>query len=187
MLASSANRIRRCRSPMVVGVTVLLLGGTSYSAVTQVPSATSGSHNPDGLVDPPSIPVSAVAISDNCDRISRLEEQLQPPPGGKDFQRIQGPEQTHPLSASGKFRLAMKNFSDPLNIAGTALDSAISNATSSSKSAFGTGWPGFGRRFGMSMSDEGLSEFFSTYLISSLAHQDPHYHRDSGSSTGRRI
>ena len=37
------------------------------------------------------------------------------------------------------------------------------------------------------MSDEAWSEFFSTYLVSTLAHQDPHYHRDPSSSTGKRI
>ena len=135
----------------------------------------------------PAIPASAVAHSDNGMRIARLADQLQGEIERSDLQRIQGPGQSLPLGASGKFRLAVKNFSDPLNIGGTALDSAISNATSSPTSAFGTGWSGFGKRFGMSMSDNGLSEFFSTFLVSTLAHQDPHYHRDPDSSTGKRI
>jgi hypothetical protein len=39
----------------------------------------------------------------------------------------------------------------------------------------------------MSMADEASSEFFETFLVSSLFHQDPHYHRDPGKSKPRRI
>ncbi|HVH89243.1 MAG TPA: hypothetical protein VM912_21185 [Terriglobales bacterium] len=158
----------------------------SNSGLAQSFSANASEPTGQPVVEPP-IPTSAVANSKNCDRISHLSGQLQAQIEREDLRRIEGPQQSVPLSASGKLHLAIKNFSDPVNIGGTALDSAISNATSSSSSAFGTGWSGFGKRFGMSMSDDGLSEFFSTFLVSSLAHQDPHYHRDVGSKTGRRI
>ena len=137
-------------------------------------------------LDSAAIPLSAVEESNACERLAELEAELEGDAGGQ-IQRVQGPEQSAPLGASGKFHLAVRNFTDPLNIAGTAIDSAISTATSSSTSAFGTGWPGFGRRFGMSMSDSAMSEFFSTFLISTLAHEDPHYHRDPGKGTGHRI
>lgn len=141
------------------------------------------SFSPSGsaaTIEPP-IPTYAVANSRNCDHLAHLAGQLQ--------SRIENEDLWHnpPLTAGDKFRLALRNFSDPVNIGGTALDSEISNATSSPTSAFGTGWSGFGKRFGMSMADDGLNEFFSTFLVSSLAHQDPHYHRDPGSSTGKRI
>jgi hypothetical protein len=131
-------------------------------------------------IEPP-IPTYAVANSQNCDHLAHLAGQLQSRIESEDLWR------RPPLTPEGKFRLALRNFSDPVNIGGTALDSEISNATSSPTSAFGTGWSGFGKRFGMSMADDGLNEFFSTFLVSSLAHQDPHYHRDPGSSTTRRI
>ena len=136
---------------------------------------------------PSSIPVSAVADSHNCTLLADLEESLEPPDQGKDLRPIEGPEQSAALGPSGKFHLAVRNYLDPLNIAGTLADSAISNATSSSASAFGTGWPGFGRRFGMSMGDEALGEFFSTFLVASLGRQDPHYHRNPDAGTGHRI
>lgn len=131
-------------------------------------------------IEPP-IPTSAVANSRGCDRLAHLSGKLQ--------SQIESEDLWHraPLTPRGKFRLALRNFSDPVNIGGTGLDSEISNVTSSSTSAFGTGWSGFGKRFGMSMADDGLNEFFSTFLVSSLAHQDPHYHRDPGSSTAKRI
>jgi hypothetical protein len=183
-MRAPSSMIRRGTSPIILGSAAVLLAGASLAVAMQSPTVNERSLPP---VADPAISVAAVSHSDNCDRISQLAEQLQRSADGRNLQRIQGPGQSTPLGASGKFRLAVKNFSDPLNIAGTALDSAISTATSSSKSAFGTGWPGFGRRFGMSMSDEALSEFFSTYLVSTLAHQDPHYHRDPGSSAGKRI
>jgi hypothetical protein len=176
--------IRRGTSAVIFGAAAVLLASSGFAGAMQSPTVNERSLPP---VANPAISVSAVSHSDNCDRISQLAEQLQRSADGRRLRLIQGPEQSTPLGASGKFRLAVKNFSDPLNIAGTALDSGISTATSSSKSAFGTGWSGFGRRFGMSMSDAALSEFFSTYLVSTLAHQDPHYHRDPSSSTGKRI
>ena len=131
-------------------------------------------------IEPP-IPTYSVANSNNCDRLAHLSGQLQAKIESEDLYR------TPPLTPAEKFRLALRNFSDPVNIGGTALDSEISNLTSSSRSAFGTGWSGFGKRFGMSMADDGLNEFFSTFLVSSLMHQDPHYHRNPGASVGRRI
>jgi hypothetical protein len=184
LMRALSNMIRRCTLTVIFGAAAVLLAGTSFAAAKQSSTVNARSLPP---VADPAISVAAVSHSDNCDRISQVAEQLQRSADGTNLQLIQGPEQSTPLGASGKFRLAVKNFSDPLNIAATALDSGISTATSSSKSAFGTGWPGFGRRFGMSMSDEAWSEFFSTYLVSTLAHQDPHYHRNPSSSTGKRI
>lgn len=139
--------------------------------------------------DPPAsaIPVSALSPSASCGRIAALEDELLGRLTARDLQRIEGPEQHLPLTPSGKFRLAVANFSDPFTIAATAVDAEISNATSKSTSAFGNGAAGFGRRFGMSMADDASSEFFATFLVSSLFHQDPHYHRDPGASPGKRI
>ncbi|HWC19916.1 MAG TPA: hypothetical protein VG498_23080 [Terriglobales bacterium] len=138
------------------------------------------------VVEPP-IPNSSVATSGNCDRIAYVAGQLQNQIEREDLQRIQGPQQFPPLTPSGKFHLAVRNFSDPINIGGTAADAAISNALSDSTSAFGTGWSGFGKRFGMAMADNAVSEFFSTFVVASLAHQDPHYHRNPGAGTGKRV
>jgi hypothetical protein len=131
---------------------------------------------------PPSVTVAAVSDSHTSQYLGKLLDQLQLSVGP-----LPPEQQKPPLGASGKFHLAVRNFMDPLGIAGTALDSGISTATSGETSAFGTGWPGFGRRFGMSIADTGVSEFFSTFLISTLAHQDPHYHRNPTASVGRRI
>ena len=181
---NSSEMIRSRAWPSLLPVALLLACAGFATAQGTVAGSSSASPEASKL---PAVPVSAVEKSDNCERIAGLEAQLEDTSNGKNVRLIEGPEQTRPLGASGKFHLAVKNFRDPLNLAGIALDSAISTATSSSTSAFGTGWSGFGKRVGMSIADEGVSDFFSTFLISTLAHQDPHYHRDPDASTKRRI
>lgn len=182
LLKSSAafrrpNRRRRSALPVILFAALIF----STDAVTDMSaqSFSPGSGTAE-TIEPP-IPTYSVAKSRNCDHLAYLAGQLQSRIESEDLWR------RPPLTPRGKFRLALRNFSDPVNIGGTALDSEISNATSSPTSAFGTGWSGFGKRFGMSMADDGLNEFFSTFLVSSLAHQDPHYHRDPASSPGKRI
>ncbi|GEM_PF-1165597 len=168
---------RRCAMQIVLIAAAFLLSDAAEKLSAQSFTPNLGTAT---TIEPP-IPTTAVAESKNADRLAHLAGQLQTRIETEDLWRVP------PLTPSGKLRLALRNFSDPVNIGGTALDSEISNATSNPTSAFGTGWSGFGKRFGMSMADDGLNEFFSTFLISSLAHQDPHYHRDPGAGTGRRI
>jgi hypothetical protein len=163
------------------------LFGALICALTCVAAAAKEPVLDDNIANPNPIPTTAIAVSDSCERIAAIQQELQGGFAGQQTQRIQGPEQGIPLGARGKFRLALANTTDPFGIAATAADSAISTATSDEKSAFGTGWPGFGRRFGMSMADTASGEFFSTFLVATLFHQDPHYHRDPGAPTGKRI
>jgi hypothetical protein len=46
---------------------------------------------------------------------------------------------------------------------------------------------GFGRNVGVSYTQDMTGEFFGTFLIPSLVHQDPHYHRMPNGSIPRRI
>jgi len=168
---------RRCAMQIALIAAAFLSSDAAKNLSAQSFTPNSGTA---AMIEPP-IPTAAVADSKNADRLAHLAGQLQTRIESEDLWR------RAPLTPSGKFRLAVRNFSDPVNIGGTALDSEISNATSSPSSAFGTGWSGFGKRFGMSMADNGLNEFFSTFLVSSIARQDPHYHRDPGAGKGKRI
>jgi hypothetical protein len=165
-------------SALILAFSALLIAGSAAAALQSVGMMANSEDPPD------SIPVFAVAISENCDRLANLEQQLEEP---KVVKPVEGPEQSWPLGASGKFHLAVRNFIDPFNLAGMAIDSAISTGTGNSTSEFGTGWAGFGRRFGMSVADAGVGEFTSTFLICTLAHQDPHYHRDPDQSAKKRV
>jgi hypothetical protein len=91
-----------------------------------------------------------------------------------------------PLSAKQKFILATRNVEDPFNLLTIGALSAISIA-SNSHSHYGPGFPGFAKNAGVSLTQDMTGEFFGTFLIPSLAHQDPHYHRMPNLSVRKRI
>ena len=143
-------------------------------------------ENEDEDFDPELIPNSAVASSDHCDQLARMQEEFEHGMAVSDLSRVQGPEQHDPLGVSGKFRLAVANVSDPFSVMVTAMDSEFGNATGPA-SSLPRGADGFGERFGVSLAGQASSEFFSTFLVSSLFRQDPHYHRDPDASTMSRV
>lgn len=102
------------------------------------------------------------------------------------FERfINGPE-VKPLTPREKARLAVKNMLDPFN-AVTILGNAAIEVGSNSHSPYGPGFHGFAKVVGVSYSEDTTGEFFGTFLIPSVFHQDPHYHRMPQASIKRRI
>ena len=91
----------------------------------------------------------------------------------------------HPLTPRQKGKLAFRNTIDPYNFATIALFSAISVA-SDPNSPYGPGFPGFGRNFGVAYCETAVGEFFGTFLVPSIAHQDPHSPRMPNASYPRR-
>jgi hypothetical protein len=91
-----------------------------------------------------------------------------------------------PLTSRQKFILAARNVSDPFNLLTIAGVSAISIADNAN-SADGPGVRGFAKNAGVSLTQDITGEFFGTFLIPSLAHQDPHYHRMPNLSFRRRL
>jgi hypothetical protein len=102
------------------------------------------------------------------------------------FQRFLNSTDIHPLSVRQKGILALRNTVDPYNFATIAFNSAIYVA-SDSGSPYGPAFPGFVRNFGVAYTENAVSEFFGTFLIPSVTHQDPHYHRLPNASYQRRI
>jgi hypothetical protein len=90
------------------------------------------------------------------------------------------------LTPKQKFILAARNVSDPFNLLTIGGLSAISVA-SDAHTADGPGFRGFAKNAGVSLSQDMTGEFFGTFLIPSLAHQDPHYHRMPNLTVRRRI
>lgn len=101
-------------------------------------------------------------------------------------QRFLNEEVSLPITPRQKAFLAAADLSDPGNLAVVALSSAIYTA-SNPESAYGPGLKGFGRNYGYSLAQDATGEFLGGWLIPSLAHQDPRYHRMPGTPTGRRI
>jgi hypothetical protein len=91
----------------------------------------------------------------------------------------------HPLTPRQKGYLAFRNTVDPYNFATIALISGISVAADP-ESPYGPGFPGFARNFGVAYCETAVGEFFGTFLIPSMVHQDPHYHRMPNASYTRR-
>jgi hypothetical protein len=98
---------------------------------------------------------------------------------------LSGP-QVKALTPLQKAHLAGRNLIDPFNLMTIAGETAISVAANS-HSVYGPGFPGWGRDMGVSFTQDMVGEFFGTFLVPSVAHQDPHYHRLPAASLKRRI
>jgi hypothetical protein len=98
---------------------------------------------------------------------------------------INGPD-VKPMTRREKARLAARNVADPFN-ALTILGLSAIAVGSDADSPYGPGMKGFGRYVGVSYTQDITGEFFGTYLIPSIVHQDPHYHRMPYANIPRRI
>ena len=98
---------------------------------------------------------------------------------------LNGPE-VRQLSPGQKAYLAVHNLLDPFNLLTIGGTAAITVAIDS-HSAYGPGIPGWARYTGVSFTEDMTGEFFGTFLIPSIVHQDPHYHREPNATIKRRI
>ena len=90
-----------------------------------------------------------------------------------------------PFSPVQKLRLAADNLTNPFNLLTIAGVAGISVAADS-HSAYGPGFPGWGRNVGVAFTQDMTNQFFGTFLIPSITHTDPHYHRRPDLSIPRR-
>jgi hypothetical protein len=102
------------------------------------------------------------------------------------YMRFTNGPQVKPMTPSEKRWMATRNVVDPFN-AITILGSSAIAVGANAHSQYGPGMTGFGRYVGVSYSQDATLEFFSTFLIPSIVHQDPHYHRMPNASIPRRI
>ena len=98
---------------------------------------------------------------------------------------LDGP-QVKPMTPKEKAWLAVRNIGDPFN-ALTILGSSAIAVAADSHSAYGPGFHGFEKYVGVSVTQDMTGEFFGTFLIPSVAHQDPHFHRMPTASMKKRI
>jgi hypothetical protein len=101
------------------------------------------------------------------------------------FKRFLTGPATKQVTPKDKAWLAARDVMDPFNALTILFSSAITIGTNS-HSAYGPGFRGFGRYVGVSYTQDMTGEFFSTFLIDSIARQDPHYHRMATGSLVRR-
>ena len=109
-----------------------------------------------------------------------------PPPCEKNYLQPIITLRAKELSAKEKGVLAIRNFVDPFNFLTITSYSAIATAANA-HSSYGSGMAGFGRLTGYSLAQDAQGELFETFLIPSLVHEDPRYHRMPGASYKRRL
>lgn len=98
---------------------------------------------------------------------------------------LKGP-QDKSLTVQDKAWLATRNVLDPFNGI-TILGEAGISVAADSHSPYGPGMPGYARYVGVSYTEDLTGEFFASFLIPSIAHQDPRYHRLPNASIPHRI
>ncbi len=91
-----------------------------------------------------------------------------------------------PLSRNQKAYLAVRDVIDPFNLVTVVGYSGIVVA-GNAHTAYGPGFRGFGRLTGYSLVEDMQGEFFGTFLIPSIAHQDPRYYRMPGRPFPKRL
>lgn len=105
---------------------------------------------------------------------------------GSPFRRSVDEGHSWPLSSMGKLRVAEQDLVDPGNLVTIAAGSAISVAMNS-HSPYGPGMSGFAKYAGVSVTGAATGEFFCTFLVPAVAHQDPRYHRMPQASFLKRV
>ena len=81
-----------------------------------------------------------------------------------------------PLTAHGKWRLFVKDKTDPFTFGWVAFEAGIAQANNDFP-GYGQGAAGYGKRFGAGLADEVAGGFFGIFLFPSVLHQDPRYYR----------
>lgn len=102
------------------------------------------------------------------------------------YQRFLDTNVAIPLSPRQKGYLAIHYTTDPAGV-GTIVGISAINIAADSHTAYGPGWEGFGSLAGVSLLQNATAEFFGTFAVPSLVHQDPRYYRMPGKPLGKRI
>jgi hypothetical protein len=128
-----------------------------------------------------------------CPRHNRGQSQTEPPPlrppdcePADQLQLIVDTGHVVPLTANQKGVLAFRAVVDPFNLLTIGTFSAVSVAADS-HSVYGPGLKGWGRLSGYSFAVDAQEEFTGVYVIPSLVHEDPRYHRMPRAPVSRRI
>jgi hypothetical protein len=90
------------------------------------------------------------------------------------------------ISTGQKFKLFVDNSISLHALAESSLGAAISQAADSPH-GYGQGGDGYAKRFGASMAGGASSNFFGTFLLASVLHQDPRFFPERDPTFGRSV
>jgi hypothetical protein len=102
------------------------------------------------------------------------------------YERFTNGPKVKPMKPKEKAWLAARNVVDPFN-ALTILGLSAISVGANAHSPVGPGMTGWGRDVGISYTEDMTGQFFGTFVIPSIDHQDPHYHRMPKATIKRRI
>jgi hypothetical protein len=119
---------------------------------------------------------------------NKVEQEVQQPCNElfNPYQRFLATNVPIPLTPKQKGMLALHNLTDAANLATIVAVSGFTIAIDS-HTAYGPGIGGFGLNVGVSLLQDATGEFFGTFAIPSLVHEDPHYHRMPHGTVPRRL
>lgn len=90
------------------------------------------------------------------------------------------------LSPGQKFELFVDNSIAVHTVVWSMLGSALGQA-GNSPTGFGQGWDAYGKRFSTSLARQSSTQFFGTFVIASLTHEDPRFFPDYNPTFKRSI
>jgi hypothetical protein len=105
---------------------------------------------------------------------------------GNQLQLIVETGYIRPLTSKQKGLLAAHSVFDPFNLLAIAAFSGITVAIDP-HSAYGPGFAGWGRLTGYSLAEDAQGAFTGIYVLPSVFHEDPRYHRMPKAPVKRRI
>jgi hypothetical protein len=91
-----------------------------------------------------------------------------------------------PLSTGQKFGLFVDNSISLHAITWSILGAAVGQADNS-PTGWGQGWDAYAKRFGSSMGSNASSEFFGTFMLASILHEDPRFYPEANPSFGHAV
>jgi hypothetical protein len=102
------------------------------------------------------------------------------------YQRFLSTNIAIPLNWKEKGYLAAHYTTDPASL-GTIVGISAINIAADPDTAYGPGMKGFGKLAGISVLQNATAEFFGTFAVPAIMHQDPRYYRMPGRPIGKRI
>jgi hypothetical protein len=164
--------------------------GTVYLAMIATPV---GDDSDDLLPPCPPVPTPDAAPATSNAPLANTTDVAPPPaqpPACTNSRRplrvVVDAEVYQPLTSKQKAHLAIRDVIDPFNLIVVGGEAGIGIAVNS-HSAYGSGFRGFGKLAGYDLLQDAQGEFIGTYLIPSLAHEDPRYRRMQHASVPLRI
>lgn len=102
------------------------------------------------------------------------------------YQRFLDTNISIPLTWKQKGLLAAHYSTDPATL-GTIIGISAINIAVDPHTAYGPGLKGFGGLAGVSLLQNATAEFFGTFAVPALTHQDPRYYRKPNKPFGKRV